>query len=239
MATRYIDKVSSEDDIQDRPNASGISVHSNVAKFHNGTDVTELIDESAAQTLTNKTLTAPILTAPTLADAELTEPVITGTSPSGVLVSKRVTLTENESGTSYVGTIPVPAGAVIEDIQVIARVLWDGTSAALDVGDTGDPNGYFAAVDLKATDLVVGEMLSIKVGPDDDAGDGLWGGVNGAYLVAATGRRGPVTSNFGLSYVAGSDILFTVTPGAADGTAGRTDCVVIYSLPEAIAQVAT
>lgn len=176
----------------------------------------------AGQTLTGATLTAPTITTPTV-----TSPTVTGSASSGILVSKRCTFTET-TATTYTCTIAIPAGAVIEDIQVIGRVLWNGTSASLDVGDTADPDGYFVTVDLKATDLVIGEMLSIKH-------SALWGGQEGAYIVAASGRRGPAATNFSMSYVAGSNILAVVTEGAADGTAGRTDFVVIYSTPEAVA----
>ncbi len=99
------------------------------------------------------------------------------------------------------------------------------------MGDTTDPDGFFTGVDLKATDLVVGEMLSVK-------GSDLWGGQEGAYLDAASGRRGPTTSNFGLSYVAGANILFTVTAGAADGSTGRTTCSVTYHIGRTVTQTA-
>lgn len=187
------------------------------------------VDTNSTQTLTNKTLTSPTLSSPSLTTPSMTSPTITGSAGTGFAIVKKCTLTETGVAGPYTCTIPVPAGAVIEDIQVIPRVLWNGTSATLNVGDTADPDGYFAAFDLKATDLLVGEMLSAKHGD-------LWGGKNGAYLVAATGRRGPTTSNFAMSYVAGSNILFAVTAGAADGSAGRTDCVVIYSTGETITQ---
>jgi hypothetical protein len=156
---------------------------------------------------------------------------VTGDTTSGVVVSKSARLVENGAGTSYTATIPVPAGAVIQDIQLIAEALWNGTSASAKVGDTADDDGYFTGVNLKATDLVVGEMLSAKHST-------LWGGKEGAYLVAATGRRGPTATNFGQYYAAGSNITCIVTPGAADGSAGRTVLSVTYSVGEVIAQVA-
>lgn len=178
-------------------------------------------------TITGATVTAPTLTTPTI-----TSPTITGDATSGVMVAKRVRFIENGAGTSYVGTIPIPAGAVVHSIKVIAEVLWNGTSASMKVGDTADDDGYFTAFDLKATDLLVGEVLETN-------NDALWGGKNGVYLVAASGRRGPTTSNFGMYYAAGSNIVGTITPGAADGSAGRTVLSVVYSVGESIAQVAT
>jgi hypothetical protein len=156
---------------------------------------------------------------------------VTGNATSGVVVSKSCRLVENGAGTSYTATIPVPAGAVIQDIQLIAEALWNGTSATAKVGDTADDDGYFTGVNVKATDLLVGEMLSAKHST-------LWGGKEGAYLVAATGRRGPTSTNFGQYYAAGSNITCIVTPGAADGSAGRTVLSVTYSVGEVISQVA-
>lgn len=172
------------------------------------------------------------VTSPTITTPSITSPTVTGNGTSGVVVSKSVRFIENGAGTSYVGTIPVPAGAIVHSIKVIAEVLWNGTSASLKVGDTADDDGYFASVDLKATDLLVGEVL-------ESNNDALWGGKNGVYLVAASGRRGPTTSNFGMYYSAGSNIVGTVTPGAADGSAGRTVLSVTYSVGESISQVAT
>jgi hypothetical protein len=202
-----------------------------------GTFYTQTAGTWSALSLSGQTLATPAISAPafsgtatgTLTSLGLVSPVVTGTAGSGFSITKRCTLTETGVAGPYTCTIPVPAGAVIEDIQVIGRVLWNGTSASLLVGDTADPNGFFDTVNLKATDLVIGEMLSVKHGD-------LWGGQEGAYLVAASGVRGPTTSNFSMSYVAGSNILFAVTAGAADGSTGRTDCVVIYSTPEVIAQ---
>ena len=171
------------------------------------------------------TLVSPGLTTPAI-----TSPAVTGNATTGVVVSKSVRLVEAAAGTSYTGTIPIPAGAVIHDIKLIAEVLWNGTSATAKVGDTADDDGFFTGVNLKATDLLVNEVLSIME-------DSLWGGKEGAYLVAASGRRGPTTTNFGLYYAAGSNITCIVTPGAADGTAGRTVFSVTYSVGEVIAAV--
>lgn len=190
-----------------------------VLTLPNATDT--LAGLTASQTFTNKTLTSPTINTPTI-----TAP---GNSSTGMVLSKVCTLTETGVAGPYTCTVPIPAGAVVDEIRVIPRVLWNGTSASLTVGDTADPDGFFVATDLKATDLLVGEVFSV-------VDSTLWGGKEGAYLVAASGRRGPTTSNFGLSYVAGSNILFTVTAGAADGSAGRTDCVVVYHTGSAIAQ---
>lgn len=180
-----------------------------------GTTEVQVVDASSVQTLTNKTLTSP---------------VITGLSGAGNVVTLSSLLTEAAAATSYTSTFTIPAGAVVHNIRVIAQALWNGTSAVLKVGDTADDDGFFTGVDLKATDLLVGEVLSMEDGD-------LWGGKNGAYLVAATGQRGPVATNFGQYYAAGSLIKAIVTPGAADGTLGRTLVEVEYSIPTNVAQV--
>jgi len=177
-------------------------------------------DLASAQTLTNKTLTAPVITAPA------------GATSTGLMITKMAAFTEDAASTSHVATVAVPAGAIIHDITVTNSVLWGAASAALDVGDTADPNGYFAAVDCKATDLAVGEVLATSDSTN-------WGGKNGAYLVAATGRRGPTSSNFGNYYAAGTNILGTMTVGTPAVTTGRTWMSVTYSVGEVVAAVAS
>lgn len=129
-----------------------------------------------------------------------------------------VSFTEDGSATSYTGTVPIPAGSLVLDIQFRSTVLWDGTSASLIIGDDDDPNGYFAATNLKATDLLVGEVLSI-------ASSENWGGKQGVYLVAATGLKSATY------YAAANNIIAVVTPGAADGSAGRSFMHVFYATP--------
>lgn len=148
------------------------------------------------------------------------------------MIVKTVTFTEDETSTSHVGTVAIPAGAVLHNIQVMSGALWAAGTATMKVGDTADDDGYFIGVNLKATDLLVGEVL-------DTSPSTSWGGKEGAYLVAATGRRGPTTSNFAKYYAAGSNIIGTVTVGTPGSTQGRTYMVVTYSVGENIAAVAS
>jgi hypothetical protein len=142
--------------------------------------------------------------------------------------SQSVLFTEAGAGT-YTGGVTVPAGSVIVDIIVHAIALWDAaTSAALDVGDFTtagvaiDANGYFAAVDLKATDLLAAESISFaqtgaKEGADlDDPAAGAH--VRRRYLSTARVVTGVVTS-------------------VGAGTAGRTLMTVVYTTPVAAAAV--
>ena len=134
---------------------------------------------------------------------------------TGIPRVESVLFTEDGSGTSYTGTVAIAANTLVLDIKVRALALWDGTSASAIVGDTADPNGFFDSINLVATDLLVGETLSAMHST-------LWGGQEGAYLVAASGLRNQ------LYYEAATDISMVVTPGAADGSAGRTLFTVEY-----------
>lgn len=151
---------------------------------------------------------------------------------NGSAQTKIVTFTENATNTIHTGTVTLPAGAWLHNIQVNNSVLWGGGTATLKVGDTADDDGYFTGVNLKATDLLVGEVL-------DTTPSTSWGGKEGAYLVAATGQRGPTTSNFGKYYAAGSNITGIITVGTPAVAVGRTQMVVTYSTGEVIAAVPT
>lgn len=155
-----------------------------------------------------------------------------GTSSTGVMITKMATFTENATNTTHTGTIAIPAGAILHNIQVNNSVLWAAGAAVMKVGDTADDDGYFVGIDLKATDLLVGEVL-------DTSPSTSWGGKEGAYLVAATGRRGPTSSNFGKYYAAGSNIVGVVTVTTPGSTAGRTQMIVTYSVGEVVAAVAS
>ncbi len=141
---------------------------------------------------------------------------------SGMVVQTAL-FTEDATSVTHTVTIPIPAGAILHEIQVDAGVLWTDSSATLKVGDTADDDGYFIGVNLAATDLLVNEQLRIS-------NSTLWGGKNGAYLVAATGQRGPTTTNFGGYYAAGSNITGIVSVTTPSGTAGRTKMTVWYSV---------
>lgn len=156
---------------------------------------------------------------------------LTGNSSTGVMVTKIVNFVEDATHTSHTGTVTIPAGATLHDILISNAAYWGAASAVLKVGDTADDDGYFTGVDLKATDIVPGEVLSVS------GSTGNWGGKNGAYLVAATGRRGPASTNFGTQYIAASTITGIITVGTPAATTGRTTMTVNYSVGEVIAPV--
>ncbi len=153
-------------------------------------------------------------------------------SPTGIVVSKTVAFIENATSTTFTGTVVIPAGATLIDIVVTSSVLWSKASTRLIVGDAQSNNGWFTSTNLNATDLLVGERLSAAGGVQ------AWGGVNGTYLVSATGVMGQATATAsGPYYTSASSVIgvVTVTPGA--GAAGRSFMTVLYSVGTAVAQV--
>lgn len=145
-----------------------------------------------------------------------------GAGGGGAIVAEEVTFTE-AGDTTYTGSVNVPAGAVLLDVIVHNTALWDdGTSATMDVGDVADPNGIFAAVNLKATDLLAAESIGFgytgaKEGADVDGGDVAGDHLRRRYLATARVISGVVTT------------------GGQDGAAGRTRMVVVYALPNSTA----
>jgi hypothetical protein len=136
-----------------------------------------------------------------------------------LIYAKAVTFTETGAGT-YTGSITVPAGAFLTDVIVHAVALWDAaTSAAMNVGDAADPDGFFAAVNLKATDLLAGESISFS----------HTGGKQGADVdVPAAG------AHVRRRYLATERVVSGVVVSVGAGTAGRTRMTVYYSLPTTI-----
>lgn len=129
-----------------------------------------------------------------------------------------VSFTETTGAGTYTGAVAVPAGATILDIIVNGVALWNTTtSATLKVGDVADDDGYYTAVDLKATDLLAGESLSFA----------LAGGKAGAYIA-----NSQVSPRYSASARVVSGIITSV--GAA-GTLGRTRMVVVFTIPTATA----
>src|SRR3989337_1218246 len=154
-----------------------------------------------------------------------------GQGPGGGCISKNgiaticeeVTIAETTGAGTYSGSVDIPAGATILDVKIRNTAAWTATtSATLIAGDTEDPNGFYDAINLKATDLVVGEELNFE----------NLGGKPGVYLVAATGHRDVYRPS------ATKVTVEVITVGAA-GNAGRTRMLVIYAAPAAIVRAAT
>lgn len=124
---------------------------------------------------------------------------------------------ESGAGT-YTANFNLPGGATLIDIIVEAEALWTAaTSALLDVGDSADPDGYFSAVDLKATDLLAGESISI-------GSTQTRGGDNGAYLTVGT------STHVSRRFSAADRTISAVVTSVGAGTAGRTRVVCVFSV---------
>jgi hypothetical protein len=151
-----------------------------------------------------------------------------GNFPNEMPVVKSARIVESAAAGPYLFDVFVPANAMILDILVHNEVLWDdGTSASLEVGDYAsstdaygqptigaaiDADGFFTAVDLKATDLVAGESANIG---EKNAG------VQGAWINAdSVDERVSLVDRF---------IRFKVAVGGGDGTAGRTNVAVMLA----------
>lgn len=120
---------------------------------------------------------------------------------------------------TYTASVTVPAKAWILDVKLWNETYWDaGTSASMIVGDAADPDGWFTAVDVKATDIVAGtdaECIDFN-NP---------GGTEGAYLVTATGERAEMYSP------SARVITGKITTVGTDSTAGETRMMVLYTDP--------
>ena len=102
--------------------------------------------------------------------------------------------------------------AYILDEVVHGVALWNaGTTATGIVGDVTDPNGTYTAIDLKATDLLAGESISVA----------LAGGKAGADIAGSQFNRRYSTSE--------RTITLEVTLVGTAATTGESHLEVIYT----------
>ncbi len=127
---------------------------------------------------------------------------------------------ESGAGT-YTASVALPAGATLIDVMVNGVALWAAaTSAVLKVGDAADDDGYYIGVNLKATDLLAGESLSLAAP----------GGKQGAYVVPGAADDAYQVSR---RYVAAARTISGVVTSVGAGTTGRTRMLVMYAAPMA------
>jgi hypothetical protein len=130
-------------------------------------------------------------------------------APAGGLRLATITFTQTSGNGVYTGAVSLPAGSRIIDIGCDAQVLWDAsTSASLIVGDAVDPDGFFTATDLKATDLLAGEINDLE----------HQGGKGGAYIASEQRQLYQATAR---------SVIAEVTQ-VGTGTAGRTRVYVVF-----------
>ena len=147
---------------------------------------------------------------------------------------------ENGAGT-YNFDVLIPAGAVIHNIMIAGEALWAAaTSAVLNVGDYAvgalvdgslpigsaiSSNGFFTAVNLKATDLTQGQHIDFN----------RPGGKQGTYIPFPDPAAGSIAAGSDIHPLQVSDgvdriIRFNIVSVGA-GTAGITFVSIIYSAP--------
>lgn len=135
---------------------------------------------------------------------------------SSIVFAAERTFTETDGAGTYTAEVDLPAGATLLDIIVNGVALWDNAGAvSMDIGDETDPNGYFAGINLKATDLLAGESLSFA----------LAGGKAGAYIA-----NSQVSPRYSATARTISGVITTASTG---GSAGRTRMTVVYAAPAA------
>ncbi len=149
-------------------------------------------------------------------NAELNELVGITETP---LQTAEVFFTQTAANAVHTGSVTLPPGSTLIDIIVHAAAVWDsGTSAVMKVGDTNDDDGYFTAVNVKATDLTGAQSISF----------GYTGGKEGAYLDGGEAAGDHVRRR----YLAGNRVISgIITDVNVAGTAGRTRMTVVFSLP--------
>lgn len=163
------------------------------------------------------TIRAGLLIARNLADAVFKNLELTGEAYGLLRVQER-TFVETDGAGNYTASVNLPAGATLHDILVNGVALWTAsTSAIMKIGDVADDDGYYTAVNLKATDLLAGESLSFA----------LAGGKAGAYIA-----NSQVSPRYSATARVISGVITTV---GTTGSAGRTRMQVIYALATAVA----
>lgn len=141
-------------------------------------------------------------------------------SPAGVVGVQVMTarFVENGAGT-YTADFVLPAGSILYDVVATSEALWTAaTSAALIVGDTTDDDGYLASVNLKATDLLATESISIQ-------STQVRGGNAGADITVGT------STHIGRKYSSSERTITAKVTSVGAGTAGRTRVDVLYIGP--------
>ena len=143
---------------------------------------------------------------------------LNGISAAGYLLqAQEVTFVETSGAGTYTGTMALPAGNRIIDIGCDGQALWNSAGAcALIVGDDADPDGFFTSTDLKATDLLAGEINNLEHP----------GGKAGVYIASEQRNLFSATAR---------NIVAVVTQASGTGTAGRTRVYVVYAVATATA----
>jgi hypothetical protein len=142
-----------------------------------------------------------------------------------VMVGHKVKYDSNGGGAAgtYRASIIVPAYCYLVDVQLHGISLWTGSAGITGiVGDADDPDGFFTSRDLKATDLLANQSLSVA------AGTALAGGGIGAYIASS---RWTIGSGAYARYTPVARTITFLVTAAGTATAGETHFLVLYTEP--------
>lgn len=147
----------------------------------------------------------------------------------GTVRSESIRFLENGGAAGvYSASFEIPAGAVLIDVIVHGTALWTaGTSATLIVGDATDDDGIYTAVNLKATDLLAGESLSMSQAGGKHGADVALDYTSVATIGAAQIKRRQLAN-------AARVVSAKVTTVGTVGTAGDTTVTFVYAYPSYI-----
>ncbi len=150
MATKYLQEYASEADFLadavDAPSRVGHAAVGEILVINKGGSVVEVIDETATQTLTNKTLTSPVING--AAGTQLNETVIATNVLTAAESGKVMFLS---AATEFATTLPAPAAGLVFEFIVAAA-----------------PSGAdYTVVTDSAAQILAGKVISVA----GDAGD--------------------------------------------------------------------
>lgn len=85
-----------------------------------------------------------------------------GERDGGNWVARSFTYADFASSTNTLDLIDIPANSFIAELYYVPKVVWNGTSPQLTVGDTDDPIEYITTDELTETSVVlVSDMMAV------------------------------------------------------------------------------
>ena len=162
-------------------------------------------------------------------------PVDTGNAGTGLIYVKQALFAEDATSVTHTATFTLPAGSTLVDIWAVPIVLWGAAAATLSLGDGNSGTGWLTAINLKATELVLGERIQISQAVATDGSYG--GGKEGAYVTTA-GRFGQQTTNVIGGYCpAAYSVIALVNVTTPAVTTGRLMVYVAWMIGESVTPV--
>ncbi len=169
------------------------------------------------------------------AGQSLVSPVVTGNAGTGLMYVKQALFAEDATSVTHTATFTLPAGSTLVDIWAVPIVLWGAGTATLSLGDANSGTGWLQAINLKATELILGERIQISQAV---ATDGSYGGAKEGAYVTTAGRFGQQTTNVIGGYCPTAySVIALVNVGTPAVTTGRTIVYVAWMIGETVTPV--